>query len=227
MTLVFLPGFMCDARLFGPQLAAFPDSLVVTTTTKDTMTGMANDVLAHAPDKFALAGLSMGGIVAMEIMRLAPGRVTRLALLDTNHRAETADIKAARMPLIEAVQSGNLGGVLRDQVIPQYLTDGQENHSISDLCVAMGQDLGAAAFVNQSRALMDRCDQTETLKAIDCPALILCGAQDRLCPVARHQDMARLIPQATLKIIEHAGHLPTLEEPAATTAALNRWLQAS
>lgn len=227
MTLVLLPGLMCDARLFGPQLGAFPDAIVITSTTKDTMTAMAEEALSLAPETFALAGLSMGGIIAMEIMRLAPNRVSHLALLDTNHRAETDAMKTSRLAQIKAVRAGTLSTVMREQLIPQYLTDGPQCTWIFDVCLKMGQDLGSDAFVNQSQALMDRRDQSDTLKTIRCPTLIMCGAQDRLCPVSRHQEMAHILPEATLEIIEQAGHLPTLEAPTEATAALRRWLEAS
>ncbi|MEP1537365.1 MAG: alpha/beta fold hydrolase [Paracoccaceae bacterium] len=225
MTLILLPGMMCDARLFQPQLEAIPDCTVITTTDRDTIHAMAQDVLAAAPDQFDLAGLSMGGIVAMEVARLAPTRVRKLALLDTNHRAETDAVRTARLPQINAVQNGRLIDVMRDEMKPRYLADSVHKQSILDLCMDMATDLGPAAFVTQSHALMTRPDQTETLKSLQYPALVLCGADDHLCPVQTHQIMADLIPQADLKIIDHAGHLPTLEQPSSTNAALLQWLK--
>lgn len=226
--LVLLPGMMCDARLFGPQIAAFGarslhfPSLIGA----DTVQGLAVQTLAQAPPRFALAGLSMGGIVAMEIIAQAPDRVTHLALLDTNPLAEAAEVKARRAPQIAAVQAGGLDRVMRDEMKPNYLTHGPNRAVILDLCMDMALALGAEAFVTQSLALRDRPDQQETLRRVTVPTLILCGRHDALCPVARHALMHSLIPHSTLHIVEKAGHLPTLEQPKQTTAALTRWLEA-
>lgn len=228
MTLVLLPGMMCDERLFQPQTDAFPDSVVFTSTNRQTITQMAQDALDAAPAQFDLLGLSMGGIVAMEVVRLAPNRVRRLALLDTNHRAEKDDVKAMRGPQIETAEQGGMMDIMRDIMAPKYLAiGGPNNAALIAQCLAMANDLGAAAFINQSHALRDRSDQTETLRKVDCPALVLCGIQDRLCPVLTHQTMADLIPHATLEIIDDAGHLPTLEKPSQTNAAIARWLERS
>ncbi|GLQ36204.1 alpha/beta hydrolase [Amylibacter marinus] len=226
MTLVLLPGMMCDERLFAPQIEAFDDTVVYTPVRENSMTDMAQNVLQQAPDQFDLAGLSMGGIIAMEIMRLAPKRVRRLALMDTNHRAELDAVKQARAPQIEAANTGRLSAVMREEMKPRYLVDGPNKSRILDICMDMAMDLGAEAFVNQSNALMDRRDQSDTLAAISCPVLVMCGAYDQLCPVSRHEEMANIIPNATLTLIENAAHLPTLENPTQTTAALRSWLEA-
>lgn len=168
----------------------------------------------------------MGGIVAMEVVRQAPGRVERLALLDTNPLAEKPEVKARRGPQMEAVREGRLRQVMRDEMKPNYLADGPNQGAILDLCMAMAMDLGPDVFLRQSRALMDRPDQSETLNAYTGKSLVLCGREDGLCPVERHQLMHGLLPNNTLEIIEQAGHLPTLEQPNDTTAALIRWLEA-
>ncbi|CRL13117.1 alpha/beta fold hydrolase [Phaeobacter italicus] len=227
--LLLLPGMMCDARLFQPQIAALSGRHILITAPiggADTMTALARTVLNAAPPRFAVAGLSMGGILAMEIIRQAPDRVAAVALMDTNPLAEKPDIQARRGPQIEAVQSGHLAEVMRDEMKPNYLTEGPDRAAILDLCMAMALDLGPEVFVNQSRALRDRPDQCETLRSFDGPALVLCGRDDALCPVSRHELMHDLLPNSTLKIIDGAGHLPTLEQPTKTTAALARWLEA-
>jgi len=226
--LVLLPGMMCDARLFGPQIAALSGTtplISVPLTGHDSVAALAADVLACAPIRFALAGLSMGGIVAMEVLRQAPDRVARLALLDTNPLAERPEVKARRNPQMAAVERGELRRVMRDEMKPNYLADGPRQGAILDLCMAMAMDLGSDAFLRQSRALMDRPDQTETLRSYAGPSLVLCGRQDGLCPVERHELMHDLLPNSTLTVIEGAGHLPTLEQPEETTAALRRWLE--
>ncbi|WP_170410125.1 alpha/beta fold hydrolase [Ruegeria atlantica] len=226
--LIFLPGMMCDARLFGPQINALSGSRPVMTfplSVHDSVQAMADDLLKNAPHEFALAGLSMGGIVAMEVLRQAPERVSQLALLDTNPRAEMPEVKARRAPQMAAVREGKLRSVMRDEMKPSYLADGPNQGAILDLCMAMATDLGPDVFLLQSQALMDRPDQTNTLKAFTGKALVLCGREDRLCPVERHQLMHDLLPNSALEIIDGAGHLPTLEQPQKTTAALIRWLE--
>lgn len=226
--LVLLPGMMCDERMFAPQIAALSRDREITVgdiTGHDTMHGLATSVLAVAPERFALAGLSMGGIVAMEVMRLAPQRVTRLALLDTNPLAEAPAMRDRRTPQIENVKAGRLRTVMRDEMKPNYLADGDGKQAILDLCMEMAEDLGAKVFIRQSLALRDRPDQQDTLRAVTVPTLILCGREDRACPVERHELMHRLIPHSTLTIIDGAGHLPTLEKPDQTNAALARWLE--
>jgi len=226
--LVLIPGMMCDARLFGPQIAAFSGwrtlvcmPIVGRASVKD----LAADVLANAPKRFALAGLSMGGIVAMEVLRQEPNRVDRIALMDTNPLAEDDQIKALRLPQMMKVRAGALGTVMRDEMKPHYLSETSQRQSILELCMEMALSLGPHVFLDQSRALMDRPDQTDILRVLDVPSLILCGRDDALCPVSRHELMAALIPNAHLEIIEGAGHLPTLEKPNLTNAALARWLE--
>ena len=224
--LILLPGMMCDARMFGPQINAFSEERPVQVgdlTGSDTMTGLAEAVLERAPDRFALAGLSMGGIVAMEILRLAPHRVERLALLDTNPLAEADEMKARRIPQMERVQNGELRAIMRDEMKPNYLADGPNRGEILTLCMEMAEDLGPDVFLRQSRALRDRRDQTDTLRKFSGPALVLCGREDVPCPVHRHEFMHALMPTSELVIVEGAGHLPTLEQPEKTTTALRRW----
>lgn len=218
---------MCDARLFAPQIAAFSADraiLVPPLTDANTIAGMAYSVLQCAPPQFALAGLSMGGIVAMEIMRHAPERVTHLALMATNPKAEDPAVSANREHQKAQVRQGHLHAVLRDEMKPNYLTDSAHKDDILDLCMTMAMDLGPEVFLNQSEALATRPDQQDNLKLVNVPSLILCGKEDRLCPLDRHVLLAQLIPGARLEVIDGAGHLPTLEQPEATTTALRIWL---
>ena len=218
---------MCDDRLFQPQveaLRATRDVFVTGIDRHNSIAALAEDVLRTAPPRFALACWSMGGIVAMEMLRHAPERIEGIALLDTNPLAETEAAQAWRGPQIVAAQEGRLAEVMRDQMIPRYLADGPQKQAILDLCMSMAQTLGPEVFIRQSEALMTRADQSETLRGAALPALILCGRHDRLCPLERHTLMASLIPGAELKVIEDAGHLPTLEQPEATTHALQDWL---
>lgn len=226
--LVFLPGMMCDARLFGPQIAALSPEfsvMVCPVTRGERIEEIASALLDDLPSRFALAGLSMGGIVAMEILRRAPGRVTRLALMDTNPLAETPQIAAAREPQIVKARAGRLLDVMRDEMKPHYLAPGPYRGEILKLVMDMADSLGPETFVRQSRALQRRRDQQATLRKCKVPTLILCGAHDALCPIKRHTFMAELIQGAELLVLDDAGHLPTLEMPDDTTAALRRWMQ--
>ena len=225
--LVFLPGMMCDARLFGPQIAELSADtavMVAPITQGERVEEIASGLLDLLPQRFALAGLSMGGIVAMEILRRAPERVTRIALLDTNPLAETPQVAAAREPQIVAARTGRMLEVMREEMKPNYLAPGAGRPAVLDLVMDMADTLGPEVFIRQSRALQRRPDQQSTLRKCKIPALVLCGAHDVLCPVRRHEFMAELIPNAKLHIIEGAGHLPTLEQPDETTRALRAWM---
>ena len=225
---IFLPGMMCDARLFGPQINALSGKWPVMTfplSRHDRVQAMADEILKNAPPDFALAGLTMGGIAAMEVLRQAPERVSHLALLDTNPLAEQPEVKARRTSQIASVRDGKLSSVMRDEMKPSYLADGPHQGAILDLCMAMATDLGPDVFLRQSQALMNRPDQSKTLKAYTGKALVLCGQEDRLCPVERHQLMHDFLPNSSLEIVGGAGHLPTLEQPQKTTVALIRWLE--
>ena len=224
---ILLPGMMCDARLFASQtamLSAIRPVMVAPLASDDTITAMAASILQHAPPRFALAGLSMGGIVAMEVIRQAPGRVTRLALMDTNPLAEAPERAELRDEQIARVLGGALEAVIRDDMKPHYLADGSDRRTILDLCMEMALALGPDVFARQSRALKSRPDQCETLRGVGVPTLILHGAEDRLCPAERHELMRDLVPGATLARIDDAGHLPTLEQPKPTNKALEKWL---
>lgn len=226
--LVLLPGMMCDARLFSPQIEAFSTEravMVAPITAGERVEEIASDVLQAAPAKFALAGLSMGGIVAMEVVRRAPERVTRVALMDTNPLPETPQIAADREPQIIGVRAGRLEEVMREEMKPNYLAPGPRRVDVMNTVMAMAMALGPDVFVRQSRALQRRRDQQRTLRSLKVPTLILCGAYDALCPVKRHEFMAELIPYAQLHIVADAGHLPTLEQPEETTAVLAEWLR--
>ena len=228
--LVLLPGMMCDERLFASQINELSKRREVhfaKITDHETISELASDVLNNAPPVFALAGLSMGGIVAMEIVSQAPERVERLALLDTNPLAELPDVLKRRGPQIDAIKNGQLKEIIRDEMKPNYLFDGVRKTEILKLCMDMALDIGPDAFIRQSIALRDRVDQKNTLGSYKRPALVLCGRHDVLCPLERHELMHNLLENSKLEIIEDAGHLPTLEQPKITTMALISWLEAT
>lgn len=228
--LVLIPGLLCDAQLWRYQteaLAGIADIWVADHTRSDTMAGVAHDVLADAPfARFALAGLSMGGYIALEIMRQAPQRVARLALLDTAAGAELPEQTQRRLAFISMAERGDFSGVsealLPLLVHPSRLGDA----ALTDIVKSMATNVGKDAFVRQQRAIMGRANSLPLLASIDCPALVLCGRQDALTPPARHEEIAAGIKRAHLAIVEDCGHLSTLEKPAEVNAALRLWLNA-
>jgi len=228
--LVFLPGLMCDQRLFAPQLEHFGKCYglhVPDYGLHQTMDGLIDDLLKQLPSRFSLAGLSLGGIVALALVRRAPERIERLALLDTNAKAETDAVKKARDPQIDEVRHNPaaLESIIREEYKPKYLSDACQNRgAVLNKVVTMAVDLGPERFIAQSRLLQNRPDQVEALSLIQAPTLILMGRDDQLCPLDRHELMHKRIPHSVLKIIEGAGHLPTLEQPNATNRALEEWL---
>lgn len=227
-TLVLLPGMMCDARLFAPQMAALEADYTVVIPDlygADNMADLASNILHDLPENFALAGLSMGGILAMEMARQAADRITHLALMDTNPFAEPPERQALRETQIKAVRAGGLRKIMRDDMKPHYLAHTPHRQEILELCMDMAMALGDEVFIQQSRALASRSDQTQTLSKLTIPTLILHGAEDTLCPPERHVAMHGMIPTSNLVVIKNAGHLPCLEKPEETTLALQHWLQ--
>lgn len=228
--LLLLPGMMCDQRLWQPQVEALAPTWtasVAVLTAHDAIAALAADALARAPSRFALAGLSMGGIVALEMWRQAPDRIERLALLDTNFRAELPERQTLRGPQLATVAAGGLERVLRDELLPNYLAASRSGDPLlRSIILEMGLDLGPQVFERQSIALRDRPDSTATLADIHCPTLVLCGDEDRLCPPELHREMAQRLSASVLQVIPDCGHLSTLEQPERVTAALRRWLEA-
>lgn len=225
--LVMLPGMMCDARLFQPQIEALSAHLPVTVAPLlwgERIEAIAAHILTMLPDRFALAGLSMGGIIAMEIMRRAPQRVSRLCLMATTPLAETPAQAAEREPLIIGARTGRLAEMLEKALPAECLAPAPARPAILETVRQMGLTFGSDVFVAQSRALQRRMDQQAAARRCHVPALVLCGEYDRLTPVKRHQLLADLIPHARLEVIAGAGHLPSLEQPEAVTRALLQWL---
>ena len=226
--LVLVPGLLCTAALWGPQIEGLSEVAEITVadhTRHDSMEAIARSILAEAPERFALAGLSMGGYVAYEIVRQAPGRVTRLALLDTGSRADAPERSAARRELIA---TGEREGVRRvsEILMPQLVhPDRLSDRPLVEKVLQMAEDTGFDAFKRQQMAIMGRPDNRPLLPSIKCPTLVLVGREDALTPVELSQEIAAGIPGARLEIIPHCGHLSTLEQPEAVTRALRTWLE--
>lgn len=226
--IVLIPGLGCSALLYEAQTPAlWPHGPVQVANhlDGDSMDAIASAILAAAPQQFALAGLSMGGYLAFAIMRMAPARVTRLALLDTAAVADTPEVAARRLAAIAMAERGDLDGLVRDNwpraVHPQRVDDA----ALRAVYRAMNAQVGLSAYARQQRAIMARPDSRPTLAAIHCPTLVLVGDRDQLTPPERAQEMHAAIPGSRLEVIADCGHLATLERPDAVNAALLDWLQ--
>ncbi len=226
--LVLLPGLLCDATLWRHQVDALADLARITVadlTRHDNVAHMAQAVLAEAPETFALVGFSMGGYVAQRIIRSAPHRVSRLALMDTAARPSTPEYMKDRRAYLELARRGQFKGVTRRLLRLFIHPDRMDDAELTMTILEMNQRAGMEVFFRQQEAILNRPDGSADLARIACPTLVLCGRQDQLTPLDRHREMADAIPGATLVVIEDCGHMSTLERPEAVTAALRAWLQ--
>ena len=225
--LILLPGLLCDAALWRHQVEHLADiaAIAVPDLTQDnTITAMAERVLEGAPSRFALAGLSMGGYVAQEIMRLAPERVERLALVDTNARADNEAQVKARRDLIHLAEIGTFKGVTT-RLLPNLIHPSRmEDPTVAGVVMEMAERVGQDAFKRQQEAILNRKDGREDLVAIRIPTLILAGRQDLLCPPKVQEEMRDKITGSRMVLVEDCGHLVSLERPYATTALFRFWL---
>jgi pimeloyl-ACP methyl ester carboxylesterase len=227
LPVLFLPGLLCDADLWTAQLNAFSAGRPVTVANlagADSVAGLAEAALAAAPQRFALAGLSMGGYVALEIMRRAPQRVAGLALIDTSARPDTEEQSRRRRGLIALARTGKFKGVT-PRLLPLLLHPARlEDPVLTGRVMAMAARIGRDAFLRQQTAILGRPDSRPDLPRIACPAVVVCGRQDELTPLPVSEEMAALIPGAALVVVEDSGHLSTMERPEAVNAALAAWL---
>jgi pimeloyl-ACP methyl ester carboxylesterase len=225
---MMVPGLMCDGRAFTAQMAVLGRTrpiLLVLPTLGVTVEEMAQAALAVAPQRFALVGMGLGGDVGLEILRRAPDRVTRIAMISTDPLAETPVVAAAREARIVAARAGRLPQALAEEIPDNALSDGPARDRVRRTLEAMWQNLGAEVFVQQSRAMQRRPDHQRTLRATRVPALFIAGMDDPLVTVRRQHFAAGLMPLGRLETIAHAGHLPSMEAPDAVSDALERFLR--
>jgi pimeloyl-ACP methyl ester carboxylesterase len=228
--LLLLPGVLNDGDLWAHQarhLSGIAEVHVGDTSSHDVLSDLAAAILAKAPESFALAGLSMGGYVAFEMLRQAPERVLRLALVDTSARPDTQERKQHRRGLIQLAERGQFRGVT-PRMLPWLIAARHlENESLTKRIYAMAERVGRDGFVNQERSIMERADSRPMLGSIRVPTIVICGRDDKLTPPARAEEMAGGIPGADLLVVAGAGHLAPMERPFAVTRALRGWLQRS
>lgn len=226
--LLLVPGLTCSARLYAPQVAALwplAPVMVADHRQDDHIDAVARRILDNAPPRFALAGLSMGGYVAFAMMRLAPERIARLALLDTSARADTPEQTAGRETQIAMTHAGRYGEI-PDLSMPRYVhKDRQDDVALRGLVRTMVEETGPEAFVRQLRAIMSRPDSRPMLGAIRCPTLVLVGDADVATPPELSREIAAGIAGARLVVVPDCGHLSTIERPERVNAALGEWLR--
>jgi pimeloyl-ACP methyl ester carboxylesterase len=227
LPIVLVPGLTCSARLYAEQIPAlwrFGPVTVADHRHDDSMASIARRILAAAPPRFALAGLSMGGYIAFEIMRQAPQRVARLALLDTGARAETPEQTERRKHVIALAKAGRYAEV-SDIAFPLYVHRNRHNDlALKRIVRMMAEETGLEAFLRQQQAIMTRPDSRPGLGAIKCPTLVLVGDGDEATPPELAREIAGAIGGARLAVIPNCGHLSTLEQPEKVTAALVDWM---
>ena len=229
LPIVLIPGLTCSARLYAEQIPAlwhFGPVTIADHTRDDSMAAIARRILAAAPPRFALAGLSMGGYIAFEIMRQAAGRVAKLALLDTGARGDTPEQTERRKVVIALANSGRYADVT-DIAFPVYVHRNRHNDEALKRTVrTMAEETGPEAFLRQQRAIIGRPDSRPGLGAITCPTLVLVGEGDEATPPDLAREIAAGISGSRLVMIPDSGHLSTLERPQAVTAALVEWMNA-
>jgi len=225
--LILLPGLLCDERLWAAQTKGLADLTRVMTaglTVYESIGSMAQGVLDQAPESFSLAGFSMGGCVALEVVARAPARVRRLALLSTSPTGILPAVRKHYLDSIASIETGGLDAYLAE-AFPLYVApERASDRALWDVFAAMARSLGVAVAGRQMRSLLGYEGFRGDLGEIACPTMVICGREDRRTPKAAHEEMAGRIPGARLRVIEHAGHFTPLEEPQAVTDALAEWL---
>ncbi len=224
---VFLPSILCDSALWQAQIQGFSGQItpyVADLTQRDTIPDMARDVLAKAPPRFALMGVSMGGYVAFEILRQAPERVQRLCLSGTSARPDTPEQRERRRLLLAMARTGHFRGVT-PRLMPRIIHPGRlQDETLTGTIMAMAERIGREAFLRQQTAIMNRTDSRPGLCAIRCPSLVIGGRQDAITPPDITREIADGIPGADFTLIENCGHLAPLEHPETVNALMRRWL---
>jgi pimeloyl-ACP methyl ester carboxylesterase len=227
-TLILIPGLACTARLFEPQISALSTDrniVVADHRQDDSMAAIAQRLLRNAPDRFALAGLSMGGYVALEVMRQAPERVSRLALLDTTARPDTPETRQNRERQIALAEAGRFEDIFTSLWPRLVHADRQSDKALQEIMFGMMRETGPEAFIRQQRAIMGRPDSRPLLPGTESPTLILVGEGDVITPPEVAREMADLVEWASLTVVPESGHSSTLEQPERVTHALQLWLE--
>lgn len=226
--LVFIPGLLCDARLWRDQQAGLQDlapGVIADVTLDDSVSAMAARLLAAAPPRFTLVGLSMGGYVAFEVLRQARQRVEALALLSTSAAPDSPGRAAERQASLSSLAAGRFAGVT-DRLLPRLIDTQHLDGPVGDDLKAMAQRVGGEAFVRQQTAILHRPDSRPLLAELDIPTLVAVGDGDVLTPPSESVAMFRALPRPVFHLFHRCGHLPAIEQPAETTRVLRAWMAA-
>lgn len=228
LSLLWLPGLLCDEALFAEVNQTLPEWVTPETAQLgylDSMMHLASKVLQEAPEHFVLGGLSMGGILAFEVYRQAPERVKGLILLDTNAADEKPEVSERRNALVERALNGEFEAITPDVLMPLLIHPSRLGDTrLTDCISTMAINVGIDAFQAHANALASRSDARPLLRDISVPTLVVTGRDDLLCPIGNHLLMAEQIPDVTLHIIADCGHLSTLEQPVNVGQRINAWL---
>jgi pimeloyl-ACP methyl ester carboxylesterase len=226
-TLYLLCGLLCDDVVWEAQARALRsryDVRIVSFLQQDSITAMVGHVLSDAPDSFALAGHSMGGRVALEVYREAPGRIERLALLDTGYEGVVAGEAEKRALLVNQALADGIGSIARAWGLPMLAPSHREDALLVPAIIDMVGRMSGQLYAAQTRALLGRPDATSVLESIKCPTMILCGREDGWSPPARHEQMAALVPHSVLRLIDDCGHMAMMEQPDVVLSLMEEWL---
>jgi pimeloyl-ACP methyl ester carboxylesterase len=225
--IVLVPGLLCSAEIFEPQVAAlwpYGPVTVASTLTGSTMAEIAASILSAAPPRFALAGISMGGYLSFEILRQAPERVLKLALLDTSARPDTPEQTANRRAILARAEREDFQKLAVTVLTAIFHPAHQDDPQLRAVAKRMIAAVGLDGFQRQTEAIIGRLDSVPGLSAIQVPTLVLVGDGDALTPVDRAQEMVEAIPGARLVVVKDCGHGSTLEQPEAVNRALIDWI---
>lgn len=225
--ILFVPGLLCSAEIFAAQISAlWPHGpiTVASTLEGETIGDVARRILETAPPRFALAGISMGGYISLEIMRQAPERVSRLALLDTTARPDTSEQTAQRRLTLEEARTGDFNSTALAGLTALLHPERRGDVSLRNINERMARSVGLEGFARQLELIISRPDSRPFLSAISISTLVLVGDADALTPVERAQEIAENIPGARLVIVPRCGHLSTIEQPQVVSTALVDWI---
>lgn len=226
-SLFMIPGTLCDATLFHHQIEGLKDLAdchVVDHSSSDDLRKVAENIIANIKGRFSLMGLSYGGIIAFEIWRQAPEKINKLILMNTNHRKPSDQTRANQQRFLGMSALGEFNEITTDFLKDAMLHPKHaQNKALRETVLQMAINTGKEAFFRQIKAQLNRPDSSPDLPNIKCPSLVITGRQDQVCTPAIHEEIARLIPNAQLEIVEECGHLSTLEQPLQVNQIIRNW----
>jgi pimeloyl-ACP methyl ester carboxylesterase len=228
LPVVLVPGLNCSLRLYAPQLPTlwqFGPVVVADHRSDERIADIAERILADAPPRFALVGLSMGGYIAFEILRRASARVAGLALLDTSARPESPEQTIRRKAQIDMARGGRFDEIVEQMYAVLSRSAGLGDARMQELIRTMAAETGPDAFIRQQTAIMGRADSRPTLSTLRCPTLVVVGDEDKLTPPELAVEIAQGIPDARLEVVAECGHLSTLDQPERVTTILASWMR--